>query len=74
MPGGKGSKYALATPGSLGRLPTSMLDGKNGRSGTDGKPYDRTTAPFIKAKVNVKMIATEAELLDQMVAIDWRYT
>jgi len=51
-----------------------MLDGKNGRSGTDGKPYDRTTAPFIKAKVNVKMIATEAELLDQMVAIDWRYT
>ena len=51
----------------------SKADGKNRRNGDDGKEYDRSTAPFRKAKVNLRMIATEDEMLDQMAPVDWRF-
>ena len=78
-PGGKGSKYTVANTSKTGRITGaesqqwSKADGKNGQNGVDGKPYDRSTVQFRKAKVNLRTIATEDEMLDQMAPVDWRF-
>ncbi|EUC40124.1 hypothetical protein COCMIDRAFT_41496 [Bipolaris oryzae ATCC 44560] len=69
-----GTATEFGQTGTPGRAGSGMPGGKGSKYfGTDGKPYDRTTAPFTKAKANLKMIATEVELLDQIAAVDWRY-
>ena len=51
----------------------SKNDGKDGRVGDNGKEFDRSMAQFRTAKVNLRMIATENEMLDQMAPVDWRF-
>ena len=48
-------------------------DGANGKNGNDGREFDQSTAQFKKAKANLRMIATEDEMLDQMAPVDWRF-
>ncbi len=78
-PGGKGSKYTVASMSKTGRITSadsqqwSKADGKPGQNGDDGAEYARSTAPFRKAWVNLRMIATEDEMLDLMAPVDWRF-
>ncbi|KAM7192553.1 hypothetical protein V8F20_008762 [Naviculisporaceae sp. PSN 640] len=47
--------------------------GKTGKSGIAGKTYDAAGAQFCQARVNLKMVATEDEMLDVMAPVDWRF-
>ncbi|KAL8634466.1 MAG: hypothetical protein Q9228_007939 [Teloschistes exilis] len=75
-----GSLGPIESMGGLGLLVKSagmddrvIPDGKHGWDGDKGKEFDRSTAQFRKAQMDMRIIGMEDEMLDVMAPVDWRY-